>query len=248
MKFDIFISHASEDKDSVARPLALELEAIGFRVWLDECQLTIGDSLRRSIDKGLSDSKFGVVILSHSFFAKEWPNRELDGLISREDEAGKVVLPVWHEISASDIVKYSPILASKIAVSTNRGLPVVAKSILEAIKNSNNHTISVHSKVADYEEKLLSELRSKMLTADSSWQLRQSVYELDEHLARFPHSPEARLLRDQMMLATQRTERIEGQVVYAPPLRELPLKISFWSLILMVGVLTALAYYFFFSG
>ena len=74
MEYDVFISHASEDKDEVARPLAQRLEQLGLRVWLDECQLTVGDSLRRSIDRGLGESRFGVVVLSPAFFRKEWPN------------------------------------------------------------------------------------------------------------------------------------------------------------------------------
>jgi hypothetical protein len=77
MKFDVFISHASEDKEVVARPLVAELESLGPRVWLDECQLTIGDSLRRSIDEGLSNSKFGVVILSHNFFSKTYSGNSI---------------------------------------------------------------------------------------------------------------------------------------------------------------------------
>lgn len=84
MKYDVFISHASENKDEVARPLAAQLESLGLRVWFDECQLTLGDSLRRSIDKGLIESRFGVVILSPAFFAKEWPNKELDVLLAEK--------------------------------------------------------------------------------------------------------------------------------------------------------------------
>ncbi|MBB4635837.1 toll/interleukin-1 receptor domain-containing protein [Longimicrobium terrae] len=92
--WNFFISHATEEKDAVARPLAIELGARGFTVWYDESSLVMGDSLRRSIDAGLSQSRFGVVILSRHFFSKEWPQRELDGLVSREIGEGKVILPV----------------------------------------------------------------------------------------------------------------------------------------------------------
>ena len=85
MIYDIFISHASEDKEDVARPLAAHLQQLELSVWIDEFELTLGDSLRRSIGKGLSLSKFGVVILSPAFFSKEWPNKELDSLVARED-------------------------------------------------------------------------------------------------------------------------------------------------------------------
>jgi hypothetical protein len=57
--WDAFISHASEDKDSVARPLANHLAGFGLKVWLDESELHLGDSLREKIDAGLAQSRFG---------------------------------------------------------------------------------------------------------------------------------------------------------------------------------------------
>src|SRR5690606_41724243 len=61
---DVFISHASEDKDEIVRPLAIALRNAGLSVWYDEFELKIGDSLRQKIDKGLSKSRFGIVVLS----------------------------------------------------------------------------------------------------------------------------------------------------------------------------------------
>jgi hypothetical protein len=66
---DVFISHASEDKDAIARPLAECLQARGCSVWFDEYELVLGDSLRGKIGDGLRHSQVGVVILSRSFFA-----------------------------------------------------------------------------------------------------------------------------------------------------------------------------------
>jgi len=87
--YDAFISHASEDKDDLARPLAEFLKKAGFSIWYDEFQLRVGDSLRRSIDKGLANSRFGIVVLSPNFFAKNWPQYELDGLVAKEIAVGK---------------------------------------------------------------------------------------------------------------------------------------------------------------
>jgi TIR domain/Sulfatase-modifying factor enzyme 1 len=132
MQWDVFISHASEDKD-IARNLAYRLEDSGLQVWFDSFQLNTGDSLRGKIDEGLAASEYGVVILSQAFFAKKWPQRELNGLLSREEEGRKIILPVWHGITASDIRKYSPILADKLAPSTAEGISTVTQSILSAI-------------------------------------------------------------------------------------------------------------------
>lgn len=117
--YDAFISHASEDKDSLVRPLAEKLGDAGFSIWFDEMELTVGDSLRRSIDRGLAASRFGIVVLSPSFLAKNWPRYELDGLVAREIQGGaKVILPLWHKVSKDEILEYSPPLADKVALNT----------------------------------------------------------------------------------------------------------------------------------
>ncbi|MCP4662353.1 MAG: toll/interleukin-1 receptor domain-containing protein, partial [bacterium] len=134
MQYDAFISHASEDKPHVARPLAEHLVAANLTVWLDDMELTVGDSLRRCIDAGLSESRFGVVILSPSFLAKEWPRKELDALIARDDGQQKVILPVWHNVTKSDVAKHSPLLADKLAATTAGGIPAVANQLIKAIE------------------------------------------------------------------------------------------------------------------
>lgn len=116
--YDAFISHASEDKDDLVRPLAEKLVEHGLAIWYDELQLKVGDSLRRSIDKGLARSRFGIVVLSPSFFEKNWPQYELDGLVAKEMTGGKVILPLWHKVSKNEVLTYSPPLADKVALNT----------------------------------------------------------------------------------------------------------------------------------
>jgi hypothetical protein len=67
--WDVFISHASEDKADVARPLCELLTQAGLTVWLDENELRMGDTLRTKIDNGLANCRYGVVVLSEAFFA-----------------------------------------------------------------------------------------------------------------------------------------------------------------------------------
>lgn len=116
--YDAFISHATEDKNDVVRPLAELLQKNGFAIWYDEFQLRVGDSLRRSIDKGLANSRFGIVILSPYFFAKNWPQYELDGLIAKEMAGGQRILPIWHKVSKDEVISYSPTLADRVALNT----------------------------------------------------------------------------------------------------------------------------------
>ena len=118
-KFDVFISHASEDKDEVVRPLAHALQAGGLKVWYDEFELKIGDSLRRKIDIGLAKSRFGVIVFSKVFLTKGWTNYELDGLVTKSVNGEQVLLPIWHNITKKEIIEYSPSLADKLARSTS---------------------------------------------------------------------------------------------------------------------------------
>jgi hypothetical protein len=131
--WDLFLSHASEDKDAVARPLAQALRQAGLSVWFDEFTLRLGDSLRRSIDHGLARSRFGIVVISPAFLNKEWPQRELDGLVAREVRGRKVILPVWHDVDVEVVTAYSPTLADRIAARTEWGLERVVQAIRDAM-------------------------------------------------------------------------------------------------------------------
>lgn len=134
-EYDVFISHASEDKDAVVRQLAEAMRDSGLKVWYDDFELKIGDSLRRKIDKGLSNSRFGVVILSQSFFKKGWTNYELDGLVTRANTGEQIILPIWHNISKAEVIKFSPSLADKVARSTStHTLEEIAKEIVDLIR------------------------------------------------------------------------------------------------------------------
>ncbi|CZE45807.1 DUF1883 domain-containing protein [Campylobacter geochelonis] len=117
-QYDVFISHASEDKDEVVRPLANALINKGVSVWYDEFELRIGDSLRRKIDKGLANSRFGIVVVSRDFIKKGWTNYELDGIITKAVSGEQIVLPIWHNITKREVIDYSPSLADKLARNT----------------------------------------------------------------------------------------------------------------------------------
>ncbi|WP_413734321.1 TIR domain-containing protein [Sodalis sp. RH21] len=135
LQYDVFISHASEDKDSFVRPFAEQLIAIGIKVWYDEFSLKWGDSLRKSIDKGLANSRFGIVVLSKSFVQKPWTEYELNGLVAGEIEGTKRILPIWHEISKSEVMKFSPTLADKLAMNTlTNTIEEIAEQLLPLIR------------------------------------------------------------------------------------------------------------------
>lgn len=115
---DVFISHASEDKEAVARPLHDRLVELGLTVWLDEIQMRVGAHLRRSIDRGVATCRYGVVIMSPAFFAKQWTQYELDGLVAREMNGEQIILPIWHNITKEELLTIAPSLVDRIALST----------------------------------------------------------------------------------------------------------------------------------
>ena len=133
---DVFISHASEDKDEIVRPLAIALRNAGLSVWYDEFELKIGDSLRQKIDKGLAKSRFGIVVLSKSFIKKGWTNYELDGIITKVISGQQVLLPIWHNITKKEVVDFSPSIADKLARNTaNFTIEEIASEIAELINS-----------------------------------------------------------------------------------------------------------------
>lgn len=135
MKYDIFISHASEDKETIVRPLAEYLIKLGVNVWYDEFSLKIGDSLSASLDLGLSKSVYGLIVISHSFLEKPWPDYELKSLITKEVSVGKTILPIWHGISKEELIQRSPYLADKLAINTGgNDIAKIASKIIEVVR------------------------------------------------------------------------------------------------------------------
>ena len=140
-EYDVFISHAGEDKDDIVRPLAHALRDGGLTVWYDEFELRIGDSLRRKIDAGIARSKFGIVVLSKPFFAKGWPGYELDGLVTMSVSGKQVLLPLWHQISKDEVVAASPSLADKVALRTAAyTVAEIAEQIVDVVRNPTKPT------------------------------------------------------------------------------------------------------------
>jgi hypothetical protein len=135
--YDAFISHASEDKEEIADDLAIALSKRGIKIWYDKFSLAWGDSLMEKISEGITNSKFGILILSHNFFSKQWTGKEMEALFDREFMGGKVILPLWHNISKSDVAKYSPLIAGKLALKTSDlTIEEICDKLEEQLKNT----------------------------------------------------------------------------------------------------------------
>ncbi len=134
-QYDVFISHASEDKDDVARPLAVRLRDLGLRVWYDEFELRIGDSLVAKLNAGINASRFGILVLSKDFFGKDWTNYELDALENLAVTEDRILFPIWHNITAQEVRAFRASLANIVARSTaTHNIAEIADEILAIIQ------------------------------------------------------------------------------------------------------------------
>jgi TIR domain len=87
---DVFICHASEDKETIVEPLVKAFEDAGITVWHDKAEVRWGDSLVSKIEEGLRISRFVLAVLSKNSVRKPWPRRELNAALNREASSGEI--------------------------------------------------------------------------------------------------------------------------------------------------------------
>ncbi len=133
-KYDVFISHAVEDKIDIANELCERLEESGLRVWYSGNELSIGDRIESLIQKGLEQSHFGIAILTENYLRKSWTMREFYSLLAKEKEGRKVILPVLHNVSVDDLKAKDLTIADKFGISSERGLSQVVDTLVKTIK------------------------------------------------------------------------------------------------------------------
>jgi len=184
--WDVFVSHASEDRVELVAPLVDHLRRLKVRVWVDYKELSMGDSLRERLEEGLSRSRFGIVVLSKSFFAvgKKWTTRELNGLVALNLDTSSRLLPIWHDLTSREIANHSPVLANLIGIKTDRGISRVALAILSKIQlvgARGEAARDLEYLIAEYDQLLLrdneSRLREKNRIREA---IRRRAYDVSE--------------------------------------------------------------------
>jgi hypothetical protein len=94
-EWEVFVCHASEDKESVALPLYEHLTQRGITCWIDDAEIAWGESIIATIQQGLSRARYVIVVLSPKFLQKKWAQKELRSALSLEIEADRnFVLPL----------------------------------------------------------------------------------------------------------------------------------------------------------
>lgn len=148
-KADFFISHASEDKDSLVRDLANNLMLNGALVFYDEYSIKLGDSLTDSINKGISNSNHAILILSTYFFEKGWTNAELQALFNKSLREKFKMLIIYHGVNHATVAEKYPLLADIKGIDSAEGIEKISQSLFDAIGKKGQLAYLKH----DYERK-----------------------------------------------------------------------------------------------
>ena len=132
-KFEVFISHAVEDKCAIANELNLRLKEMGIKAWYSGDELTIGDSIMSSVNQAIKTVQYGVVILSPLYLRKRWTMLELQALMAREHMSIKRIFPIWHGVGYEEVLEYLPIMADRYAIPSEKGVEFIVNSLAIAM-------------------------------------------------------------------------------------------------------------------
>jgi hypothetical protein len=114
---DVFLCHAWDDRAGAAKELHDLLEASGVKVWFSEKDVGLGTPLLREIDRGLANSRVGIVLVTPALLQRlrgeSIADKELSALLARER-----LVPVAHGTTFEALREVSPLLASRSGLNT----------------------------------------------------------------------------------------------------------------------------------
>lgn len=130
---DVFLCHAWDDRKGAAKELHDLLEAAGVKVWFSEKDLGLGVPMMRAIDKGLANSRIGLVLVTPAMLDRlpkeSVADKELSALL-----AGNQLVPIVHNTTYEALRNVSPLLASRTGLDTSEdSMPVIAAKIAELV-------------------------------------------------------------------------------------------------------------------
>lgn len=138
IKYDVFLSHSSLDKEEYVTELSEKLEEIGLSVFEDVKVFKIGQSQTDMMNFGILNSRFVVVFLSANFIESGWSDYEFKSFLNREiNEKKIIILPIWHNVTVEEVKDYNPYLVDKYALNTSKySLDQIVESINQVIQDS----------------------------------------------------------------------------------------------------------------
>jgi RNA-directed DNA polymerase len=131
--FDVFISHASEDKDEIARPIFEACGKLGLKVFLDEAHIGWGQSFTQKINTALGSARTVLAIVSNASVVKEWPVIEVNTALSLEVGGHKKVVPLL--VGKPDLSRL-PLIGGKDSMTWSGDAMAVARRLKAAVEGT----------------------------------------------------------------------------------------------------------------
>ncbi|MFP2165848.1 toll/interleukin-1 receptor domain-containing protein [Enterobacter ludwigii] len=131
---DTFISYAVEDNDFVT-DVAFGLKNNGLSVWFAPMSLKVGDRLLDSIEKGMNESRTGILVLSPAYLTKSWTSFEMDALIRKNIEGNTKILPIWLNVTKREIENKHFALSGIVGITDTSGVPGVVSQLVEVLSD-----------------------------------------------------------------------------------------------------------------
>ena len=130
---DVFLCHAWNDRKGAAKELYDMLKLKGVSIWFSEKDVPLGSPLLREIDKGLANSRIGIVLVTPAFLervkSEGISEKELSALLARD-----LLVPIVHETTFEALRNVSPLLGSRSGLSTSEEtMGKVAAKIAELV-------------------------------------------------------------------------------------------------------------------
>lgn len=120
-EYDVFISHASKDKEDLIEELYHSLSKLGISIFYDKESLEWGDNWKERILNGTKRAEFAIIVISENFFDREWTERELSEFLNRQNRNGqKLILPIVHNITMQQLQKKYPNVADIQAIDSSK--------------------------------------------------------------------------------------------------------------------------------
>jgi hypothetical protein len=177
--WDVFVSHASADKVKFVTPLAEALRERGIKVWLDQWEIDLGDSISGKITHGLRESRFGIVVLSKAFFAGPWPKKELGALFAQENSGATHIFPIWYQLEADEVLAEQPLLADRMAARSSEGIRAIADRLSRLLARDTQS----QPRITDQDVRELTNRLFPGLPVNEFWQA-QMLADIDPHFYR----------------------------------------------------------------
>ena len=139
-EYDVFISHANSDKEELVEDLYKSLNKLGIKIFYDKETIEWGDNWKEKILNGVKKAEFAIIVISENFFGREWTEKELNELLTRQNRNGqKLILPILKNITLEQLKQKYPSVADIQAIdsknySTDEIALMFAKQLIKRLK------------------------------------------------------------------------------------------------------------------